>query len=778
MRIILIVLLLQLCSRSVLGAIITGTVSDRESGEPIPNVTIRVEGTGRSIPANEQGQYRLLLEPGVYSLKFSHVAHFSDYLEVEVGDSSLVLDVTLRPAVVELPGIRVYDRAYDPAQRIIVEAIRHKQEILALLRSYRCQAYVKSVISEKDKDDSTEIGWIVESQIDYLWEPPDRYKEVIVARRQSANIKPNQNIIPIENIPDFNRNRIKFDRYSIISPTATDALKYYNYYLLDTIFVDGKTVFRLEVEPKNETDPLVVGTIDIADSTFNIVGVEGGLGAGVYLPYVKNFRYSQRFAEFESRFWMPIEIHVDFTVNLAFPVERCLSISYVSALSDYTFDYAMPDGTFDYALEIAKDADDVDSVTWNARQMIPLTSEEQRGYERIDSLVNAPKPLYKRALSGLWFLYRSTFNYDYFRFNRVEGAYVGIGQHWWEPLPRMELEIKTGYAFSRKHWQHHYTVAYRLWDRRRIYVGVGYRDEIRHRPVILASPGFNPASWNLFSKADPLDYYLERGIALYVAADLIRKARAWLIYRDYRQSSEVNNTEYSFFDRHKEYRSNPGIVDGKLRSFSTKLKYDSRGRARIKGREAILSSPLYTQLEIGAEVASPDVVDNDFDFVRYYSHLKRTGSSPLPGLTTIEVFVGGSDRTLPPQKYFTVDYTYRFLGEGMFFRTVGENNFAGSRVAALYLANDFGTWFFQQSRLPLIKRIPLSLTLYGGAFWTDFRGHPAQPGDEEVNTASKAYSEIGFGIGRIPPLNLKFTFTWQLSDYDTNNFTTGLGFGL
>jgi len=763
----------------VLGTTITGTVCDGESGEPIPNVTVRVEGTGRSIPANEQGQYRLLLEPGVYSLRFSHVAHFSDYLEVEVGDSSLVLDVTLEPAVLELPGIRVYDRAYDPAQRIIVEAIRHKQEILALLRSYRCQAYVKSVMRDEDKDDSVMIGWIVESQIEYLWEPPGKYKEVIVARRQTSNINAELNVIPIENIPDFNRDRVKFDRYSIISPTATDALKYYNYYLLDTIFVDGKTVFRLEVEPKNQTDPLVVGTIDIADSTFNIVGVEGSLGAGVYLPYVKDFRYSQRFAEFGDGFWMPIEIHVDYTVNLAFPVEMHLSISYVAALYDYTFDYTMPVGTFDYALEIAKDADDVDSVTWNARQMIPLTSEEQRGYERIDSLVNTPKPLYKHALSGLWFLNRSTFNHDFFRFNRVEGAYVGIGQHWWEPLPRMELEIRTGYAFSRKHWQHHYSVAYRLWDRQRLYVSIGYYDRIRHRPVILASPGFNPASWNLLSKADPLDYYREKGFAVAIGADhLIRKARVWLIYRDYRQSSEVNNTEYSFFERHKEYRPNPGIVDGKLRSFSTKLVYDSHNRIRDKGREAIFVSGPFTWLEVGIEVASPDLVDNDFDFVRYYSRLKRTGSSPLPGLATVEVFLGGSDRTLPPQKYFTIDFTYRILGEGMFFRTVGENNFAGSRVAALYLANDFGRWLFRRSRLPLIKHIPLSVTIYGGAFWTDFRGHPAQPGDIEVDIAPKAYTEIGFGVGRIPPLNLKFTFTWQLSDYDTNNFTTGLGFGL
>jgi hypothetical protein len=775
MRIVLIVLLLELCSQSVFGTTITGTVCNHESGEPIPNVTIRVKGTGRSILANEQGQYQLLLEPGVYSLKFSHVAHFSDNLEVEVGDSSLVLDVTLRPAVIELPGIKVYDRAYDAAQRIIVEAIRHKQEILALLRRYRCQAYVKSVIRQKDKDDSVKIGGIVESQIEYLWEQPDKYKDVIVARRQTANIQAYLNVIPIENVPDFNRDRVKFDHYSIISPTATDALKYYNYYLLDTIFVDGRMVFRLEVEPKNETDPLVVGTIDIADSTFNIVGVEGGLGAGIYLPFYEDFHYSQRFAEFEDGIWMPTEIHVDITASF---FGKRFSIDYVFALSDYTFDYDIPVGTFDYALEIAKDADDVDSVTWNARQIIPLTRAEQQGYDRIDSLANGPKPLYKRALSGLGFLYRLTYNNDLFRFNRVEGPYVGIGYHWWEPLPRLELGTKTGYAFSLENWQHNYWLAYRLWDRQRLYASIGYYDKIRHRPVILASSNFNPAFWNLFFKIDPLDYYREKGIALSLGADLIRKARAYLTYRDYRQSTEVNNTEYSFFERQKEYRPNPGIVDGKLRSFSTDLNYDSRGRVLDKGREAVFNTQLGTQLEASIEVASPGLVDNDFDFVRYHARLKRTGSSPLPGLATIEVFGGGSDGTLPPQKYFTVDFSYRFLGEGMVFSTVGGNNFSGSRAAALYLANDFGTWLFQQSRLPLIKRIPLSITIYSGAFWTDFRGHPAQPGEAEANMASKAYTEIGFGIGRIPPLNIKFTFTWQLSDYDTNDFNIDFGFGL
>ncbi|MEW5995066.1 MAG: hypothetical protein AB1744_11825, partial [Candidatus Zixiibacteriota bacterium] len=392
------------------------------------------------------------------------------------------------------------------------------------------------------------------------------------------------------------------------------------------------------------------------------------------------------------------------------------------------------------------------------------------------SLVNAPKPLYKQVLSALRFLYQSTANYDLFHFNRVEGAYLGIRHYWFEPLPHTVLDIKTGYAFSREYWQHRYGIHYCLWGRPVLYAGIEYRDEIKHRPVILASPDFNPAFWNLLTKADPFDYYLEKGFRFGVAANLTKHTRIALGYRDYRQSSEVNNTEYSFFRKSKTYRLNPSVVNGILRSISARFTYDSHKRARIKGREAILLSRLFTRLELGVEVASPNLIDNDFDFVRYYCRLKRTGSTPLPGLTTVEVFVGGSNGTLPPQKYFTVDFSYKVLSEDMFFRTVGEKNFTGNRVAAAYLSHNFGFWCFRKIGLPLVKRIPLSLSIYGGAFWADFIDHTAQPGDDLIRIAPRAYKEIGFSIGRIPPLSCRVDFTWQLSRYDTNRFTLSFGF--
>jgi hypothetical protein len=57
--------------------IIMGTVTDSETGAPLPDVAIQVvgvdEGQAGGVYSNPQGQYRLSLVPGSYSLVFSLV---------------------------------------------------------------------------------------------------------------------------------------------------------------------------------------------------------------------------------------------------------------------------------------------------------------------------------------------------------------------------------------------------------------------------------------------------------------------------------------------------------------------------------------------------------------------------------------------------------------------------------------------------------------------------------------------------------------------------------
>ncbi|MFQ5500230.1 MAG: DUF5686 family protein, partial [Candidatus Zixiibacteriota bacterium] len=301
---------------SVRAAEVVGTITDTTTSAPIGFATIRVLGTGRSMLANEAGKFRLLLNSGDYHLKFSHVAHYSQTIELRVRDSTVRLDVQLQPSLIELPGTKVYDRAYDPAQRIILEAIARKSDLLSRTKNYEFDAYTRLVVRDRNKDDSSDIMLITETQLTGYWSLPDHYKEIITARKQSSNLDADDNLVSVGEILNFNRNRLEIGRYSIVSPTATDALDHYDFYLLDTIIIDNARVFRLEIVPKSQVDALFAGTIDIADSSFAVFGVDVTLNRGFESSFMSDIRYHQRFARFDNQIEMPTEIRATGQIDL------------------------------------------------------------------------------------------------------------------------------------------------------------------------------------------------------------------------------------------------------------------------------------------------------------------------------------------------------------------------------------------------------------------------------------------------------------------------------
>ena len=306
-------------SNGALAAAISGQIFDRETGEALPFATVQVIGTGKSTSANNDGRYRIVCNAGQQILKVSHIGYYSTIDTVEVTDKGAVRDIRLLKSIIVGQTQVVYDRQYDRAQEIIIEAIARKKEILERLGDYRYNSYTKMVIRDLGKEDSTKIMVITETQAQSFWERPDKYKEIIIARKQSANLAAADNLVSIGELLNFNKNRLDIGSYSVVSPVADDALGYYNYYLLDSTSIDNHKVYKLEAEPKNQADALVAGYVFIADSTFDVVDVDLGFNEGVRMPFVKNLHYRQRVAQFENQYWMPIELRFTADVEIKFP---------------------------------------------------------------------------------------------------------------------------------------------------------------------------------------------------------------------------------------------------------------------------------------------------------------------------------------------------------------------------------------------------------------------------------------------------------------------------
>ena len=764
-------------------AIVEGTVYDADSNDPIPRVTIRIEGTGRSMLGNDSGRYRLRLEPGTYTVRFSHVAHYSETVDVAVGelDTAITRDVRLKPSLIELPGTRVYTRAYDPAQEIIIEAIRRKEALLSQIQDYTFEAYTKLAVRRLEDDTLENYLLITETQLSGWFQQPDQYKEIITARRQSSNLDAEGNLVTVGQIFNFNANRIELGRQAVVSPTASDALDYYNYYLLDTILVDGRPAFQLEIEPQSNAHPLFDGEILIVDSLYAVVGVDVTVNEAFDAPYLSNLRFSQRYARFEGDIWMPVEIRFNGKADLPIPVVPDLAFFYTAALNRLVFNEGIPPGTFDeYAIEVAREADEVDSSTWDEGALIPLTVDEAEGYRHIDSIENKPPSIWRVLLNvagGTMMLVESRATYDFFHFNRVEGAYLGAGVTLDQLIPRTDLYLKSGWAFDGEYWQHHYRATHTLSDRHKLRLAWGFHDEIVPRPTVFVDNSFNPSLISLWDKTNPLDYYLEKGFDVSLSVRPLQHTQATISYHDLNQYSVDNSTNYGIFDTDKDHRANPPIINGKLRNVGARFIYDSRPMIRNKGRDDTLFTVQYTRLESSFEWASDDIVENDFEYRRYDLSLYRSQRLSGFGVISLYAYGGLSDRALPPQRYFTADFgdvDNITLNE---FKTLDETNFRGDRLLALYVGHDFGTSLFRRLNVPVLKNLPFSFLVYGGTFWSDFNSSSLKVDGGDLVAAPEGYSEIGFGFGRLPPLFLRLYFTWQLTAFDTRDFSVKFSMG-
>lgn len=776
----LILLLLLISLQTAIAGVIEGTVTDMRTGEPLARATIQLVASGRSTLANESGEFRLVLPPGEHQLKISHIGYHSQWKTAVVDDSTIALTLNLPPAVIELSDVKVESRAYDAAQAIIVEAIKRKQQILEKLNEYSFDAYSKLVVRDLS-DDTAKIMLLTESQSTSYWQYPDKYKEVLTARRQSANLPAEANLVVVGEILNFNKNRLEIGEWEVVSPTAADALDYYNYYLADSTQIDERKVYELQVEPRSEASALVIGRIQIVDSTFDVVGVDVGFNEVVDMPYVDSLRYSQQSALFAGEYWMPTSVGFDALVEINFPaLPSQMLFNYVASMHSYSFEAEAARMKFDeYVLEVSEKADDVDSLAWLTNQTMPLTVEELHGYEYIDSVEQAPKSLGKIALNGLLLAAGliTVGDYDFFHFQRVDGPYVGLRL----PLElndRLKFSLSSGYGFDSELWQHEYGVSCDFDGRWDLNLSGEYHRRLVPRPIV-GRDFYNPTFEALFFKYDPFDYYREEGFSLEAGVRLLPHLRLSAGYADFDQESATVVTDYSFFGEDETFRDNPIVTSGRMRKLSATLKYDSRPLWKNKGREVKLSQVEYTTLEIGASCSAPDILAGDFEFRKYYARLHLQRRLFGLGLSSMSLFAGSATRALPPQEYYTLGFDVPFVVTKQGFLTVGDSYFYGNRALLLYLSHDFGKNLWRRSGIPLVKDIPFTTGVHGGTFWTRFENHSTQPGDALLLTANSRYSEIGFSVGNLTPfvwpLNLAVYCTWQLSDYDTSDFTVLLG---
>ena len=428
---------------------VSGKVTDA-NGAPLAFATIFVQQTGSGTTTNENGNYEIRLDPGNYTLVFQFLGYKTEAREVRIGQRMELLNVSLQEQALQLQEVIVSegkeDLAYTIMRKAIAKASYHRQQ----LDRYEATVYIKGSgrlkdspfflrkAIEKEGIDST-VAFTSESVSQIEYQRPNTFKERVISiysQGDGNDTEPNNYING-----SFYEPKIA----EAVSPLSPKAFGYYKFQY-EGFFMDrGYGVNKIRVIPRSRGEDVFEGTIYIVEDWWSIYSLKLktyklGFGIEVY----------QMYAPIEDKAWLPVshkfnvdgkilgfafeynylatvsgykielnpELDADFKLideklnkELAAGLERAraegdeknveikeklasgeeLTRKQLRQLmreyeKEERQEQEQPEVVLNTTFEVDSLARKRDSAYWEEIRPVPLTKQEVKGYERLDSL--------------------------------------------------------------------------------------------------------------------------------------------------------------------------------------------------------------------------------------------------------------------------------------------------------------------------------------------------------------------------------------------------------
>lgn len=268
---------------TVKGQVLEGRITDQE-GKAVEGATVYVREAALGCVADENGEFRIALSEEVYTFEVSALGYEKQTLQIKTGKENGPVTIVLKPMTYMLQEVKVNARGEDPAYYIMRNAIGrapyHRQQV----KRYLSEVYTKGTMrldkipkllllsKEVKKEVTPYLGkvFLLESVMDITFEAPDRYERNIVAF--SSTIPDDMD--PKEALGILTASIYDPEIIGLISPLAPGAFSYYRFRFAECYQEGGKTVNKIQVEPRKKNSRLVDGWIYIAENDWSVVNFE------------------------------------------------------------------------------------------------------------------------------------------------------------------------------------------------------------------------------------------------------------------------------------------------------------------------------------------------------------------------------------------------------------------------------------------------------------------------------------------------------------------------
>ena len=803
---------------------LNGVVRDHETGEALLYANIRIENTQVGTTSDREGRFTLPLPAGEHVIIVSYIGYHSSRKHVVVPHSE-TLEIRLRPMVIEMQEVTVTP-GDNPALRIIRKAIEMKEVQREKLHNYSLVSHSKLVMrmsgltfvdasgtnqenastvtiesttppSETTSADSagvekrdSRIPVILETQTEAFWARPNKYKEIVTARKQSAFIPPQVNIIISKFfITDFSRDELNFgDKAPIVGPISHRGLNSYYYRLVTTTAIDSTTIYHIEISPLRDSDPLLEGSLYIAEGSYSLAMVDLRLNRAALPTLLDTLAFRQNFSLIDNEFWMPADVIVDASINVDFYlINFTIDVEGFSVLQNYRINQQINEDFFDRTvIKVLKEADERDSIYWSETQIIPNTEDEIRAYVVSDSIKHVMDStqyligfgdVFTGGLTGsdaAQFRFPGVFSL--YEFNRVQGhALSGEFSLTMRDAILRRAVVGMGYGFSDHRWKYHVTGTARLLTSPSLDVVVSrymQLDHIDSEIDPLMNSTVTMLSW--FGNYDYRDYFYRDGWSVELRYD------PWLLFPmniQLTRDSFINatkNSDWSLFRRDVPYRDNPPINEGTIFGIRGRISVDARNILDNAGRISRIG-PRNHIPALGAGWYRASLEGRIWDIRTFTASLDGRFDLGLYGVFSYDIDADAAKGALPTQMLFNLQGSIDYLASGSRFRTLDFREFGGDTRVIAAMSYDFRDWLFRWLRVPLLRDSGWGFELFTSGGWSTMTDETRAWQTIAVHEAKRVFWEAGFGLKGILGI-FRIDVAWRLNHFRKGrNVYIGLG---
>jgi uncharacterized protein DUF5686/carboxypeptidase-like protein len=761
---------------------ISGYIRDRETKKPLAAANIQIVGTFQGTISNTDGKYLLQLNKMPSTILVSYIGYQSRKITIDQYTGKFQ-DIYLKPIFLETEAITVI--AEDPAMGIMRKVIKRKQEWRQKIKTFKADAYTRFTL-----ENDSGIVTIAESVSEVYWDRERGMREVIKSKKQTDNLKANENFAFSSETPNFYDDDVEIMGFKMIGPTHPDALDYYQFKLTGKRPLDDQIVFDIEVIPDSKLQPTFVGRISVIDSIFIMIDVElkpNEKSVKFPMPIEGwNIFYNQQFSNFGQDYWLPLDVRMNGNIKFGLPGIEFPKIGYkqASRLTNYQVNVELPDSLYESEDALTEDSVSIahDSLFTITEEIIPLSETEESAYQEIDSTLTMEK-----AFKPTGFLVDmaelmgggddSTSNDDDsflfpgfapdLWFNRVDEFHIG-GSYEHTFFKRLTLSLESAYNTGIHRWSYGTGLEYQLGKRKPAWIKAQYGESSETRYLSDSYSRLVASFYTLLSGPDYFDYFWNKALNLqsgYKIKSIKTSVSIGLIFEKHSSLSKTSDLDILASDYVQ--RVNPAINEGHLNFINFKIQYD----------DDYVPFGIFGQNRTSVEIehSTPGLFDSDFSFTNYRASVDlmiRTFLSRriLPNTLNIHLSGGYSTGNLPLQRFGILDAGLGIFGPYGVFKSLLNRPLEGEKYLGVFWEHNFRTVPFELLNLDWLVQKQMGIIVFGafGRTWIS---------DERRNSLTHDYKyqesfrhEIGVSLNSVFQL-FRVDFTQRL---DKQDFVVGV----